>query len=77
MVSPWIEAELMGDIEIKGKLDPVPVFRVLGRKDIPSQARGITGISSPLVGRDQEFSIITNKIRNLFQGQGQIFNLGR
>ncbi|MBK5108213.1 MAG: AAA family ATPase, partial [Anaerolineales bacterium] len=75
MVSPWIEAESMGDIEIKGKLDPVPVFRVLGRKDIPSQARGITGISSPLVGRDQEFSIITNKIRNLFQGQGQILTL--
>ena len=74
-VAPWIDADNMGGIEIKGKRDTVPVYRVLGRKDIPTQARGIAGISSPLVGRDPEFSTITSLVSQLFQGQGQILTL--
>ncbi len=74
-VAPWIEAESMGVIEIKGKHDFVPVYRVLGRKEIPTRARGIAGISSPLVGRDPEFGIITRLVEQLFQGHGQILTL--
>jgi class 3 adenylate cyclase/tetratricopeptide (TPR) repeat protein len=75
MVAPWIEAQSMGGVEIKGKRDLVPVYRVLGRKDVPTQARGIAGISSPLVGRAAELKIIDNMVANLFRQQGQILTL--
>lgn len=74
-VAPWIEAESEGSIEIKGKRDSVPVYRVLGRKEIPTRARGIAGLRSSMVGRDPEFEIMTSMVDRLFQGQGQILTL--
>jgi len=75
LVAPWIDAEGMGSLEIKGKRDSIPVFRVLGRKEIPTRARGIAGISSELVGRDPELALITSMVEQLFHGQGQILTL--
>jgi hypothetical protein len=46
-VSPWIEVESLGGIEVKGKSELVPVYNVLGRKKKPTNARGIAGIRSP------------------------------
>jgi tetratricopeptide (TPR) repeat protein len=75
LVAPWIIAESIGGTAIKGKSEPVPVYRVLRKKEIPSGARGITGISSPLVGRDTELQIVSSMVSNLFQGQGGILTL--
>ena len=75
LVAPWIEAESIGEIEIKGKHALIPVYRVVARKEIPSRARGIAGINSALVGRTREIKTIQSMFRELSNGQGQILTL--
>ena len=75
LVAPWIDADSIGEIEIKGKHAKIPVYRVLGRKEIPSRSRGVAGINSALVGRTSELETIRSLLRQLAGGQGQILML--
>jgi hypothetical protein len=75
LVAPWVEVESLGGIETKGKSDPVAAFCVLGRKTQPTRARGIAGLGSPLVGRDQEHTQLETVLRDLLEGRGRIITL--
>lgn len=45
----------------KGKNEPLAAFRALRpRTQVPSQARGIPGLHSPLVGRDRELRLLVD-----------------
>lgn len=74
-VAPWIDVESLGDYEVKGKSEAVPVYLVLGRKELPTQVRGISGLISPLVGRDAEFASMSSMVNGLFEGRGQVLLL--
>lgn len=67
--------ESKGEIEIKGKTKPVPVFRVVGRKAIPESARGIEGLNSPLVGRERELKMLKACMDELSKGKGQLVSV--
>lgn len=75
LVSPWIEVESLGNIEAKGKSDLVAAYRVLGRKLQPTRARGIAGLSSPLVGRAREYEQLKTVMSELLEGKGRIVTL--
>ncbi len=66
------DLESRGELEVKGKVERVPAYRVVARKAIPESARGIEGLSSPLVGREKESSALQTRIEELKQGRGQI-----
>ncbi|HSH04127.1 MAG TPA: adenylate/guanylate cyclase domain-containing protein [Anaerolineae bacterium] len=54
-------------IRVKGKQHPVQVYRVLGPKHQPERVRGLAGLTSPMVGRQQEITTIhtaTNALLN-------------
>jgi len=72
LVRHAFELESRGELELKGKSEPVPAFRVIGRKAMPTPARGIEGLSSPLVGREREFLILRSRVDELLQGRGQL-----
>ena len=46
----------VGDLALKGKTEPLPVYRLLGVLDTVRSARGLEsyGLVAPLVGRDDE-----------------------
>jgi hypothetical protein len=46
----------VGDLTLKGKTEPLPVYRLLGVLDTVRCARGLEpyGLVAPLVGRDDE-----------------------
>jgi len=69
------DLESRGEIEVKGKAEPVPAFRVLNRKAIPESARGIEGLDSPIVGRDRELKLLQTRVDELLQGRGQIVSV--
>ena len=48
--------EPLGDIEVKGKREPVPAYRVIGLKAHPGRLRGVRGVSAPLIGRDAQWA---------------------
>jgi class 3 adenylate cyclase len=71
-VAPHFELESLGAIEVKGKAEPVPAYRVLGRKAQPGRARGLQGLQSPLIGRAEELQSLKAAFAELDQGVGGI-----
>src|SRR5215216_391636 len=59
-----------GAIEVKGKSEPIEAYEVLAPKAVPGRARGLEGVSSPLVGRDADFQLLHDKLAGVRQGQG-------
>src|SRR5712691_7877624 len=52
--------EALGQLTLKGKVEPVPVYRLVGIADAPRPRRGLEaeGLVSPLVGRDADHAQI-------------------
>ena len=75
LVRPLFEFEELGRLELKGKAEPIPTYRVLRPKAEPSRRRGIEGLQADLVGRDQELSALRAVLASLGQGVGHIICL--
>ncbi len=71
-VKAAFELNGLGEIRVKGKAEPVEAFEVLERKAVPASGRGIEGLVSPLVGRDQALATLKGTLRELMDGHGQI-----
>ena len=72
LIEPLFDFELVRPIEVKGKAEPVPAFRVKGPKAEPGCVRGIEGLSARLVGRDNEMDTLRRIVSELREGRGQI-----
>lgn len=72
LVKAAFDLDALGEITVKGKSGPVKVFEVVDRKATPSSGRGIEGLVSPLVGRDQELAALKTALKQLIDGHGQI-----
>jgi predicted ATPase len=73
------ELEDLGEIDIKGKSEPVHAFRVLGRKVAPARRRGLesVGLDSPMVGRDESLARLLEQLEVVRQERGRVaFVLG-
>src|SRR3990172_1239098 len=57
-VAPILDCVDLGQIEVKGKSEPVRVYEVAGAKAEPGRVRGLAGLESPMVGRDAELSAL-------------------
>ncbi len=64
-----------GEIEIKGKAGPIHAYRVLGERKGAVRARGIAGLSSPMVGREREFATLMRLTDDVRQGRGAIVSI--
>jgi len=74
-VSALFEFKPLEGVVIKGKNDPVTIYRVLGAKEKPERQRGFHGQETPLIGRDTEIEWISDALSTVNQGRGQIINL--
>jgi class 3 adenylate cyclase/tetratricopeptide (TPR) repeat protein len=75
LVAKLFEFEDRGKISVKGKAEPVQVYRVLGERRDAVRARGIEGLYSPLVGRERELEVLQARVDELGQGRGQIVSV--
>lgn len=75
LVAPLFEVEALGPVDVKGKQQDVQAYRVLGKKERPGRLRGIRGLMSPLVGRENQVAELRQAIRELQHGRGQILSL--
>jgi class 3 adenylate cyclase len=69
------EFEDQGEIEVKGRAEPIHVFRVVKPSQGAVRRRGISGLDSPLVGRDREFATLNQTIEDVRKGHGSIISL--
>ena len=74
-VSHLFEVEDLGNTEVRGKREPVQVYRVLGLRAEPARERGIEGLDSPLVGRDNEMETLRGLLAGLRRGRSQIVSI--
>ena len=72
LVEPLFEFESLSGIEVKGKGEPVPAYRVISPKDTPGRLRGIEGLDAPLIGREHEVDTLRRIITEVGEGRGQI-----
>jgi ABC-type oligopeptide transport system substrate-binding subunit/class 3 adenylate cyclase len=75
LITPLFETEPLGPIQVKGRKEPVAVFRVVAVKEAPGKVRGIAGLESPLVGREAEFAALREAMERLQAGLGGVVTL--
>lgn len=62
----------VGPLQLKGKTEPVVVYRLLSLRSQPETWRAI---SSPLVGRDQEVAVFRGCLKNLLSKKGGLVSI--
>ncbi len=72
MVRSDFELEDLGEIEVKGKTEPISVFEVVGAKTEPEGRGGVEGKRSPHIGRDRELVSLQEGLLSLCKGHGQV-----
>jgi len=75
LIAPLFEAQSLGPMEVRGKAEPVSVYRVLAARAAAGKPRGIEGLESPLVGRDVEFQALREVLERLQAGVGGIVTI--
>ena len=69
--------EPLGQLSLKGKAEPLAVYRVLGALETPRAARGLAtlGLTAPLVGRDDEVQRLRAAFDRVRRGRAEIVSL--
>jgi DNA-binding SARP family transcriptional activator/class 3 adenylate cyclase len=75
LVESLFEWAPRGEIHADHKGKAWRVYRALGRKGDRDKMRGIAGLSSPLIGRDDEFQALQAALAHLQDGVGGIVTL--
>ena len=60
---------------VKGKAEPVQVYKVLSPKERPVTVRRLSGLRADLIGRKAEITQLTEALENLREGKGRIFSI--
>ena len=60
---------------VKGKKDPIQVYKVLSAKEKPETVHRLKGLRANLTGRKAELSELVDAVENLKKGEGRIFSI--
>jgi class 3 adenylate cyclase/predicted ATPase len=74
-VQALFDLDPQGDVQLKGKSKPIPIFSVVGPRAMPEPLRGLKGMRSPLVGRDREWKQLHGALAQLQAERGQIVSV--
>ncbi len=69
-VDELFELDELGNLELKGRSEPVSAFRVVGVRERPP-----TRFEAPLVGRKQELAALSEALHELAEGKGAIVSI--
>ena len=69
--------EALGEVRLKGKAEPVPIYRVIAALSVPRPARGlhVGGRGAPFVGRDRELRDLLAAYDRMLAGETQVVAL--
>jgi adenylate cyclase len=64
-------------VSLKGKAEPLAVYRLLGAAAVPRAARGLEslGLCAPLVGRESELNQLKNSLQAALAGRAQVVGI--
>lgn len=67
--------DMLPPVRVKGKSEPIPIYRLVGLKSAPESARGIAGLRSPLVGRASELKMLIETANSLTSRKGSVLSI--
>ncbi|MEJ2170460.1 MAG: adenylate/guanylate cyclase domain-containing protein [Desulfobacterales bacterium] len=67
------EFESLGTSEIKGKAEPIQIYKVLSLREQPQAFHQIPGARAVLIGRDQEMAVLEQAVQQLSRGRAQSY----
>lgn len=67
-----VELQDLGEINLKGKVDPVRVYQVHSLKQAPERKFSLRGVESPYVGRQAELSLLLQTSAAVQAGLGRV-----
>ena len=71
-IAPIVESRDIGKLELKGKSDAVHAFEITGLKPGATSPRGLAGITSPMIGRDDQLARLSALFSVARARQGRI-----
>jgi class 3 adenylate cyclase/tetratricopeptide (TPR) repeat protein len=63
----------IGPVSVKGRAEPVEVYKVVGRRVRPTTVRRLSGLRAELIGRRVELSLLEEGVERLRGSQGSVF----
>jgi DNA-binding SARP family transcriptional activator/class 3 adenylate cyclase/tetratricopeptide (TPR) repeat protein len=75
LIAPLFQTEPLGPVQVRGRSEPVAMYRVLSPRDVAGKGRGIAGLASPLVGRETEIQGLRDALQRLQMGVGGIVTI--
>jgi class 3 adenylate cyclase/tetratricopeptide (TPR) repeat protein len=75
LVKAQFEFRPRGEIAMKGKQTPVGSFEVLSVRAVRGNARGLEGLTSPMIGRDKELNLLRERFAALARGHGSVVTI--
>ena len=71
LASSLFDFEDRGQVSVKGKAEPIHIYRIVGERRGAIRARGIAGLASPMVGRRREtVGLLHRAMEDLKGGRG-------
>ena len=67
--------EALEPIHVKGKVEPVHVYKLLSTKKIPEKLHRTHGLRAELIGRKEEMTLLKDAVSSLIQGQGSVISI--
>ena len=67
--------ETLEPTTVKGKAEPVWVYKVLSKKEIPTKIHRLSGLKADLIGRKVEIAQLEEAVGKLRKGKGGIFSI--
>jgi len=71
-VAPIVDASDAGALELKGKSEPVRAYEIAGIRAGGTSSRGLAGIQSPMVGRDEQLARLRSLFTIVRAGRGRV-----
>ena len=71
-IAPLFDCVELDAVEVKGQIEPVRIYEARGAKSGPGRVRGLTGLESPMVGRDGELTALMRLSEAARAGLGRV-----
>ncbi|MCF8050507.1 MAG: AAA family ATPase [Desulfobacterales bacterium] len=69
------EFECLESVHIKGKSEPVEIYKFLRVKPLPNKIHRMKGMRADLIGRDKEINTMLESVERVLEGQGLIIEI--